>query len=245
MAARQHVDTLTAELDRIQQLNSQNISEVPASTDLSLPEIAVRGGRSTEKRRGKKPSQQEGYEGSHQMATATAAGADRMSQDTARIVILSEVRRLRDSHRAAEEALQLLQEKVHIHYSLCLRHIHTYIHTVAVLSSFHKRVSTHASVGGMGGHKVCAGLLGLVSHAESVARGREKQRCPTRASSTTCWRPRSLESNRSPGEYGSGPCSPVGGRHGLWRFSQRGSQERSRSEWDEWSEIWRQWILLR
>ena len=111
MAARQHVDTLTAELDRIQQLNSQNISEVP-----SLPEIAVRGGRSTEKRRGKKPSQQEGYEGSHQMATATAAaGADRMSQDTARIVILSEVRRLRDSHRAAEEALQLLQEKVHIH----------------------------------------------------------------------------------------------------------------------------------
>ena len=117
MAARQHVDTLTAELDRIQQLNSQNISEVPASTDLSLPEIAVRGGRSTEKRRGKKPSQQEGYEGSHQMATATttAAGADRMSQDTARIVILSEVRRLRDSHRAAEEALQLLQEKVHIH----------------------------------------------------------------------------------------------------------------------------------
>ena len=115
MAARQHVDTLTAELDRIQQLNSQNISEVPASTDLSLPEIAVRGGRSTETRRGKKPSQQEGYEGSHQMATATtttAAGADRMSQDTARIVILSEVRRLRDSHRAAEEAF-----------------IHTYIHT--------------------------------------------------------------------------------------------------------------------
>jgi len=126
MAARQHVDTLTAELDRIQQLNSQNISEIP-----SLPEIAVRGGRSTEKRRGKKPSQQEGYEGSHQMATATtaAAGADRMSQDTARIVILSEVRRLRDSHRAAEEALQLLQEKVHIHYTLCLRHMHTYIHT--------------------------------------------------------------------------------------------------------------------
>ena len=134
MAARQHVDTLTVELDRIQQLNSQNISEVPASTDLCLPEIAVRGGRSTEKRRGKKPSQQEGYEGSHQMATASAAaaaaaaGADRMSQDTARIVILSEVRRLRDSHRAAEEALQLLQEKVHIHSET-----HAYIHTYILL----------------------------------------------------------------------------------------------------------------
>ena len=123
MAAKQHIDTLTAELDRIQQLNLQNVSEAPATADLNLPEIAVRG-RSTEKRRVKKPpSQQEAFEGNHQqMATADA---DRMSQDTARIVILSEVRRLRDSHRAAEEALQLLQEKVDVR-----TYIHTYIHTV-------------------------------------------------------------------------------------------------------------------
>lgn len=110
MATKQYVDTLTAELDKIQQLNSQKLLEEPAkAAELNLPEIAVRG-RSTEKRRPKSQNHPEAHREDYHHQVPTQ-GADRMSQDTARIVILSEVRRLRDSHRAAEEALQVLQAK--------------------------------------------------------------------------------------------------------------------------------------
>ena len=48
------------------------------------------------------------------------AVSDRMSQDAARNVILNEVRRLRDSHRAAEEAQKYLQAKVQNQNLLCV-----------------------------------------------------------------------------------------------------------------------------